>query len=73
LISVCDTEALYTVAVIGPGPMAPLNVAAGAIGARHELDEMALDRIASRVDLPDVATQALVFDLGIRDVTRLLR
>jgi Helicase conserved C-terminal domain/SNF2-related domain len=37
------------------------------MGARHELDETALDQIASRVELPDVAARALAFDLGIDD------
>jgi ERCC4-related helicase len=34
------------------------------MGARHELDEQALETIAERVDLPELAAHALAFDLA---------
>jgi hypothetical protein len=36
------------------------------MGARHELDEQALEQIASRVELPDDAAKALALDLRVR-------
>jgi superfamily II DNA or RNA helicase len=35
------------------------------MGARHELDEQALEQIASRVELPDAAATALALDLTV--------
>lgn len=36
------------------------------MGAKHELDEAAIERIAERVELPDEAASALAFNLSIR-------
>jgi SNF2 family DNA or RNA helicase len=41
------------------------------MGARHELDEQALETIAERVPLPEPAADALAFDLAVwHDSTR---